>query len=482
MDRVYEPLIKVRDDGSWGPRLAKSWEFDPDTTAWTFHLDERATWHDGNPVTADDVKFTYEKSYEYDFAPGGDSKPFVVSIDVVDEHTVRFILTEPIADWPNLASSVSIAPKHIWENIADIATYQNPEPVGSGPFTWVEYDPLSHLLLAANKNYYLGAPAYDELLLKLYANEEAALLALRAGEVDMTAVGVYTAIPTLLEIPEIAINIDRTANRYSLLYLNHRFPPNDIKEFRHAVNLAIDRQAIIDFALYGYGTWPRMCPFIPEVEANLAIEAPAQDIAAANAILDGLGYAKGADGIRVADGVRLEFELAIGTDPPSVRTGEIVRDNMEDIGIKLTLKAVEFGTMMGLIFSGEHFYDWGWAVLVHGAWVGFVGMAVEYAPVPYNPWFDAPSIGWGDDGAGGGTAEALALQALIRQAMREPDPDVRYGLIQQVQAEFADQLPIIVTYRETMVSAYRTDRFEGWYMVLERALLSTPNLISLRPK
>jgi ABC-type transport system substrate-binding protein len=145
--------------------------------------------------------------------------------------------------------------------------------------------------------------------------------------------------------------------------------------------------------------------------------------------------------------------------------------------------------MMGLLFSGRKPLDWQWCSFGHGAVPGFDGIVQEYGADPYNPWYDGPASGWGDDGAGGGTAEALAVQSLLKQARREADPDARYDLIQQAQVGFAEELPVITVYRQVLVEAYRTDRFSGWNPTCEfdglgrsNDLFSTPNMCSLEPK
>jgi len=465
------------------------------------NLDPDAKWSDGKPVTADDVKFSFDTQYEDDFAAGGDSKEFVESITVVDSKTVDIEVNEFVSAFLDFLNSVYIVPKHIWENIADIETEANLAPVGSGPWLWDEYVAQSHVSFKKNPNYWGGTVNVDELVLKIYGSQELALLALKTGAVDMVpVVELYSYVPQLLQSVDVKVGIDTDSNSYGFLYVDHREAPNNITAFRHAVSMAIDRQEIVDFALFGYGSIPRMAPLVPEAIASDNVDWPGKDmtdaarITAANTALDAIPLMSDKpadppeDWTRTYDGEPLNIEMHVVNRPSDVQQAEIIQENMAEIGITISIKLIGFGPMMGMMFGGG-WDDWSWSTASHGAGGSTLdGLAQEFGADPYNVWYDAASLGWGEDGAGGGTTEARAVQADLRQSRREDDATALAALVEQVQVDFAAELPIITLTQGVSIYAYRLDKFTGWNPDDELDglggsghLLSRPNILSLTP-
>jgi len=131
---MYEPLIHYSDNDEVLPSLAESWAYDEPTTTWTFNLDPDAAWSDGMPVTALDVKFSYEKTWELDLSQGDDTVELVESITIPDSKTVMFRLSQTVGAFARLLSDVVIVPEHIWGDMTNeqILAYVNDNPVGSG--------------------------------------------------------------------------------------------------------------------------------------------------------------------------------------------------------------------------------------------------------------------------------------------------------------------------------------------------------------
>ncbi len=502
MSRVYEPLVIVHDDGSILPGLAESWTYDEAEATYTFTLRD-AEWSDGQPVTAADVKYSLDKCWELDTASGADAKPLVAEdpVTVIDDSTVEIELAETIGTFLSNMNGPYIVPKHIWEDIDDTLEYANANPVGSGPFLWEEYVENQYVLMSANPNYWGGAPHIDELLFKLYGSAEAMILALKANEVDMCSVEQYSQVPQLLLNPDIKIVLDAPSNYWSFIYPNHRVEPNHIPAFRKAVDLAIDKQQIIDFSVAGYGSIPSQTPMVPEALLNpdtdwpgLDYETDAERIAAANDMLDSIPLmsdmpADPPDGwVRTYDGEDLVFQLDHQSTPERVRTAEIIKNSLAEVGITMNLNVMGTGAMVAMLFFGEDFENWEWALFGHGASPGWDGLVQEYANPNYNVWYDAPAVGWGDDGEGGGTTTALAAQDAIRAVQLETDPEDQLALAYTAQELYAAEMPVLLGHQANLIFAYNKANFTNWAPVghfdgygSSGMLASNPNLISIMP-
>ncbi len=485
---MYEPLCMPMMDGTVKPWIAKSWEYKAEEDTWIFHLDERAKWSDGEPLTADDVKFTFETAYEYNFPLGSTTKAFVESIQVIDDHTVSFKMAGPFAAFLPQAGATLIMPKHIWSKVDAVDLYENPSPIGSGPFLFKEFRARAFLHLVKDVDYWCGPANIDEIIIQIYLNPEAEVVALKKGELDIMAdlSGQETLIPILIADPNVKVLIDRWPH---IMYIavNHRIYPLNLKEVREAIDMAVDKKVIIETALMGYGELPLM-GYVPPCVAKWAdteltwrgLEMTDEErISEANAILDGLGFERGKDGIRVTDiGEKMELRIRCMTYPSYIRACEMIKENLEEIGIKLTVLVSDPETLYaGIIYSGERSYDWD--LMVHGSTMNPDPdhFAREYAPEPPTSWDNAPAFGW----------ENEEIQSLLRQSRREMDETKRWEMIQEAQQLFADELVVITLGHRFHPAAYRIDRFTGWnpaainYVGMFHPLGSIVNILSLRP-
>lgn len=171
----YESLIVVGvEDFSYEGQLAESWEESEDGLVWTFHLRPEATWHDGEPVTAHDVAYTYHimLTDKVISTRNADSVALIKSVEAVDDQTVEFTLNNAA---PIDFADVQVMPKHVWEkHEGEWSDYANDEfpIVGSGPFRAVEFETDQFIRYTANKDYWGGAPGFDELVFQYYAEPD----------------------------------------------------------------------------------------------------------------------------------------------------------------------------------------------------------------------------------------------------------------------------------------------------------------------
>ena len=185
MDLTYDLLVDFSPkDSSPVPGLADSWETSDDGLTWTFHLNKDAKWHDGKPVTSEDVAYTFQRILDEEQGLYIDYVKQIESIETPDEHTVVFTTKEPSVQM--LSMYVYILPKHIWEDVPadETKSFKNEPAIGSGPFQAVEWKKGQFARLKANPDYFRGAPKIDEIIFQFYDNDDTMVQALKNGEVD----------------------------------------------------------------------------------------------------------------------------------------------------------------------------------------------------------------------------------------------------------------------------------------------------------
>lgn len=460
---MYEPLCIPLMTGEVVPWLAKSWKYDAGGNAWVFNLDPKAKWSDGTPLTAEDVKFTFDTAYQFNFPIGATTKEFVKSVDVVNQHTVKFNMQHAFAAFLPIAGGTLIMPKHIWSKVGQIDTFKNEKPIGSGPLVFQEFQPRSHLHLLKNKKYWKGAVGVDAVIIKIFLNTEAAVVAVKKGELDIMPdlSGNESLIPALMGDDNIRVVVDRWPHN---LYIapNHRIYPLDQKDFRRAIDLAVNKKAILGTALAGYGEPPLMGYVPPLVTkwanpqavwrgAEMSDEAR---IAEANAILDQLGFPKGANGVRtLKDGRELALSIRCMTYPSYIRASQMIKEDLAKVGIQTEVLVSDPQTLYGdIIYSGKRVQDW--QLMVHGSTMNPDPdhFAREFAPDTPNPWDNATAFGYQNEG----------VQSLLKQSRREMDPKKRLELIQKAQILFAEDLAVITLAHRFHPAVYRTDKYTGW--------------------
>lgn len=257
---VWDRLLRVGPDGLPQEWAAESYQWLDDTTV-EVTLREGMEWHDGQPVTAEDVKFSFE------VAGGGEApmyEPFVTSIEaieIVDDRTVRFSLQEAAAAFTTgTLAKVNLIPRHVWEPVLaglsgtedNAESYQEPAPIGSGPFRFASWSTNEEVVLEANEEHW-AAPKVDRWILRIVPNTEAALGMLRSGEINFLAD--FSADPAILE--EAAAQdgdleiVKTTEIGFRYIAFNNRRPPFDDPAFRRALSTAINRDLIVAAAFKG---------------------------------------------------------------------------------------------------------------------------------------------------------------------------------------------------------------------------------------
>jgi peptide/nickel transport system substrate-binding protein len=487
---MYEPMLIPLMTGEIIPWLAKSWKYNSKDDSWVFSIDERAKWSDGMPVIADDVKFTFDAAFAMNAPTFAPSKAYIGSVQVMDKRTVKFKMKSAYAAFLPIVGGYLIMPKHIWSKVGKVADYKNPNPVGSGPFLHKEYKARSHMLLVKNENYWKEPAKIDRLIIRVFTNTEAEVVALKKGDLDALPdiSGNESLIPALLSDPNIKVLIDKWPHN---LYLapNYRKYPLNVKEFRKALDIAIDKRAIIKTALAGYAELPLM-GYVPPLVTKWAntsvtwrgLEMKTEDrLADANAILDKLGFMKGDDGLRkLKNGKKLEFTIrTLSSSPSYIRTAQMIKDDFAKIGIGIKVLLSDPQTLYGsIIYSGKKVNEWD--LLVHGSTMNPDPdhFAREYAPHDPSPWDNATAFGYSNK----------EVQSVLQDSRKEMDEAKRLALVLKAQRLFADDLAVITLGHRLHPAVHRTDKFTGWnpkmvnYGGMFHPLSSIVNLLSLQPK
>lgn len=336
---VFEGLTRYAQDGTILPALAKSWEVAPDGLSWVFHLRPGVTWHDGTAFTADDVVFSFDRAMA-DTSTNAQKQLFdgINEVTAIDDVTVEIGLDQPKGSLlTNLAwgDAVIVSPATADTNATN--------PVGTGPFKFSRWVQGDHVELVKNPNYW-GTPArLDKVTFKFISDPTAAFSAMMAGDID--AFPGYPAPENLAQFaadPRFQVLIGSTEGETILAMNNARPPFQDIR-VREAVAHAIDRKALIEGAMFGYGTpiGTHFSPTNPAYEDLTALSA--YDPEKSKALLAEAGVS----------GLRPKLVLP----PPSYarRGGEIVASQLRAVGIEPEIVNVEWAQWLEQVFKNHDF-------------------------------------------------------------------------------------------------------------------------------
>jgi len=329
--QIYDTLIDVDTEMNFIPSLAESWE-QPDDLTYIFKLREGVKFHNGREMTAEDVKYSFERVLNPDTAAIGKSYyDSIDSIEAVDTYTVKFTLKEPFAPFMTNLTSLygAIVPKEVVEENGNLMQ----KACGTGPFMLKEWIPDNKVILEKNPDYFVeGEPRLDAIEYYVMTDESARVAALRTGSVDVIKLPA-SSIPLVEGNNDINI-LEYQSNDYSYVGFNLDLDKFKDVRVRQAISLAINRQEIIDLVYDGNA---KVTGFVPEAMGRWAIDFQAeelykQNIEKAKQLMAEAGYADG-----------FETTIAVGLLDDINATGEVLQKQLEQIGIKATIQNLESG-------------------------------------------------------------------------------------------------------------------------------------------
>lgn len=456
LNLVYDSLLQLDVENQPKPLLARDMKVSPDGATFDFTLRPNIKWHDGKPLTADDVKFTYEYFVKNTHPRFTGPLRGIESITTGGADKLSIKLKAPNPSFPIRAlADVPIMPRHVWESVPGEKTKETLATIGSGPYKLVEANPEGVYRLRANADYFLGAPPVDELLFPIIKDLNTALQALRTGEIQaLTRDLPPEQVQTFSQAPFKVAKGPGFAS--TMLQMNDERPPFDKKEVRQAIDLAIDKKKLVDTILLGNGTVATpgfIHPDSPFHDPSL----PARfDLAKAKQLLDGLGATPGPDGIRVLDGKPMSYTLlAQSENPLRIRAAELIAGMLKEAGIQATIRTLDNNAVIDLVWkdfdvSKPRDYDmtmFGWSAPVQVDPVRIVDL------VHSDPKIGTLNIG------GYRNPEADKVGDELRAAV---DDAKRKQLVQAVEKIIATDVPFVMLYFADGNYAYRAQVYDGW--------------------
>ena len=359
---VQSTLVRYTSDLSFENDLATGYELSPDGLTWTFIIRDDVKFTDGEKLTASDVAFTLETAKA---AQGAVDLTYMESAVAKDDKTVVITLSKPTSIFLNTLASVGIVPEHAYGDDYGM------NPIGSGPYKFVEWKAQEQIIFTANGNNYDGVPAIKNVTV-VFMSEDAALAAVQAGQVD---VAYSTATLGTTEVEGYHVEAITSADNrgFTLPVLPDEGKTtesgapigNDVtcnSEIRQAIAYAIDRQLIADIVLNGFGR-PAYSENdgMPWNNPEVKIET---DVEHAKKLLADAGWKDtDGDGIVEKDGLKAEFDCVYPSgDSVRQTVGMAAAEQLLEIGLKVNIKGMSWDEIMNVMFSEAVLMGWGSAI------------------------------------------------------------------------------------------------------------------------
>ncbi|MCX0277683.1 ABC transporter substrate-binding protein [Brevibacterium sp. CS2] len=466
---VYENLVQYdAKDGSPTEGLAESWETSEDGMTWTFTLREGMKWSDDEPITAEDVVYTYTQMMEDPAGMGAANGSLVQNFDTVeapDDSTVVITLTEPQA--PNPGTEIPVVPEHVWSAKEDaVGDPGDTDVVGSGPFVLESYEPNQSITLRANPNFWRGAPQIDTIQYIYYTNSDAQVQALRSGEVDFITGLTPEQVTALEGADNVEINAG-TGRRYTSISFNSGAETPEGESYgtgnealtdvavRQALRQGIDIDTLREQVMQGYAD--PATSFIPSAFPKWHLPEDDEailehDVEAAKQTLEDAGWTEGADGIREKDGEKLSLRLLVDSaSQPEQAIGEFLGPWLADLGVELEVEASDADTISSRTLAGDYdMYITGWSI----------NPDPDYQ-LGINTCASRPDA----EGNGPSSQDGYCnpeFDELYAQQHTELDEGAREELVREaLRLNYTDTAQIALWYPQAL-EAYRSDRFDGF--------------------
>lgn len=409
---IFLGLTTHNEKGEAAAGAAEEWSFDKKNNTYTFRLRQDLTFHDGKPLTAEDVKFTIEAIMDPDNGSENASNfEDVTGVEAPDERTVKISLKAP-----NVAMldylTIGILPKHLLEG-KDLATDSfNQNPVGAGPYKLTAWEHGQSMILEKNDDFYLGAPKIDKVVFKIVEDTDARALQLQSGELDFAQI-TPKAIKQFEGKEDFLLYSMKTADYRGIMYNFNAELFKKNRELPAALSYAVDRQAIIKSVLLGHGQ-AAYSPLQMGPYNNEKVEPYSYDPDRAEKLLKQNGWKKGSDGIYEKAGQKLEFTISCSQgDQVRIDMANICAQNLKEIGA-----AVKVETPAEIDWAGQDAYLIGWGS-------------------PFDPDDHTYKVFGTEKGANYNAYSNKKVDTLLQQAREKESKEERLPLYQKFQSEMA---------------------------------------------
>ncbi len=423
MLNVFDGLLVPTPEGGVEPGIAESYEISEDGLTYTFTLRRDVYFHNGDPVTADDVRFTLNRLRGADGQPALSSEfADVTGVQTPDERTVVIRLAQP-----NSSFEMFLYRAIIPSGYDGHATH----PIGAGPYRFVEYVPQNRIVLERFEQYYGSVGDVDRVVVRIIADADARLLALRSGEIDFTNVS-----GDRIDEVEGRFRVVRApANSVFIFGMNNAHPPLDDVRVRQAINHAIDRQEIIDFVFNGFGVElaSSMSPAMSEYFDESLIGMYDTDLDAARELLAEAGY---------ADGFTIELRVS-GHNEIYPNAAQVIQQQLSQVGIEVQIQVIEWSMWLTEIYTNRSFET---------TLIDFTG---KLDPYPVLRRYIS------DFGRNFLNHDSPQFDSVMERALRSTDASERELLYREAQAILARTVPAVFIADYELIWAM-DERFDGY--------------------
>lgn len=444
---IYNGLVRYQLNGNAlnvVPDLAESWQANPDLTEYTFTIRQGVKWHDGQPLTTGDIKFTFDAYLDPKVnSPRRSGLSAIKEVQAVDDKTVKFLLKNPYAPLPVvLGYNVPVVPKHLLEgkDLAQPADFIA-KPVGSGPFKFKQYQTGSFLEVERYDDYFVSKPYLDGLVFKVLPDSNTQVAQLKAGDLDFAVIA-PPQVDTLKATPTVEVR-QAPQVQYYFFAMNHTNPLWKDVRVRQAFSYALDKQGIVDNIVKGAGrvaTGP-INPLLAEYY-NGDVEKYPYNLDKANALLDEAGWKKGADGIRANGNERLSFVLEGPKGYPVMeQIMTFAQQEYAKLGAEIKLELDEWNVHLSRYREGKY------------------GLLMEWWITPPDPdlfdhYHSTSSQNWWK-------YSNPEVDKLIEQGRSGKTVAERAAVYKQLQVLLAQDLPVLFIYypQELQALSKRTQNF-----------------------
>lgn len=460
---MFEPLMVFNNmTGKTDFRLAESYAYSDDLKTITLKLKPGLKWSDGTPLTAEDVVYSFMLTKE---APAFDQKGIwsgknLQTITSTDETTIVFQLEKADSTFAWNLERYHIVPKHVWSKVNDLTTFTNPNPVGSGPMTVVKYLKPQQMELCRNPNYYLeGRPYLDCVNFRSYNDNSQIQPALIKGEIDWGSNFIADVESTFVAQDKANNHFWYPANDAIHLYVNTKQKPFDDLRVRQALSMALDREAIVDIAAYGYPTANYNPGGIAELYKTHIDQSVNQkygyltqyDAEKAKSLLDEAGLVdKNGDGYRDnADGSNISFDIEVVNGWTDwIQVVQMVTEYFEEVGIKANVKTVDWAVYDKNLKESNYTMSINWS------------MVATNPILAYQEYFSTSRIGktWH---AGHGV-NSPEIDNLIDSFGKIGNAQEQEAVISELQEFTAQNMPFIPLFSNPTWFQYSTKKVVGW--------------------
>ncbi len=434
MRLLYDSLLEKNETEDI-PWLAKSWDISEDGTVYTFHLQQNVLWHDGEPLTAEDVAFTFDYYAEHPPVSNSliaDGEYIISKAEVIDDTTVKITLTHYDNTFLSDLGITRIIPKHIWENVEDPLSYDGEgATVGSGPYMLDSYNAEQGAYRYVAFEQYWGLKPVAEAIEWIPVSDS--VLAFENGEIDL----INTTADMLSRYSKDSqYTVQTVPSLHSYRLMMNMEAVTELQEVnvRKAIAYAIDRQNLIDTVMRGAATLSS-AGYVPMESSwyNSDLQQYDYNPEKAQELLGGKTFS---------------FKLLTDNSPEGIKTAELIKIGLEEVGIGVTVESVETKTRDNAVNTGE--YE---LLLINS---GGLGGDPNYLCDTYGR--EAKTLkGWNNEAI----FEVLSAQAV------ELDESARKDMIYEAQTLIAEEVPMVMLFGAVDNYVYRQDKYAGWSYVYD---------------